>query len=94
MPPHITIQDAYDRLFDVMPDWRTRLLDQTFVRDWQNATGDSRATAYRMEAHALEIDDALWQAWRTSHRELSGEELIVAHNRHWGIPCRWLGEAA
>lgn len=89
MPPQITLETAYDRLFELMPSWRAELHSDWIAR-WIEVSGDSRATAYRMKNYALEIDDALFQVFVKQHPEIPRTRaMIEAHNDAWGIPCRW-----
>lgn len=99
MPTFNSLTEWYDRLCSSMPDWRVGLIDQngygsTWLARWTEATGASRRSAYDAWNVALELDHMLFVQFADTHRELHGQELLIAHNRAAGVPCRWLGEAA
>lgn len=61
MPAAVSLEVAYDRLYNFLPDWHVGLTKPEWIQRWIDATGDSRATAYRIQNLALEIDDAEFQ---------------------------------
>jgi hypothetical protein len=89
MAEAITLDAAYDRLFELMPDWRDEVSRPAWTGRWMKASGDSRAKAYRMRSLALELDDLLFQAFVQKHPEIPATSMVEAHNAEWGIPCRW-----
>lgn len=58
MPAAITLDVAYDRLYNFLPDWHVGVTSTEWIRRWMEATGDSRATAFRMQHFAFEISEA------------------------------------
>jgi len=58
VPARITTDKARARLDELMPDWRYVLVNDSdnWVDEWRAASGDSRATAYRMREMALALD--------------------------------------
>jgi len=58
VPAQITPDRAKARLDKLMPEWRYGLFDDDakWIDEWRAASGDSRATAYRMRAMAVALD--------------------------------------
>lgn len=89
MPAAISLDVAIDRLLELMPDWQVRLSEPSWIRRWIKASGDSRATAYRMQTQALEIDARLFRSYVETHPEIPHSLMVAAYNAEWGIPCEW-----
>jgi len=89
MPTAITLDVAYDRLYETMPNWRIEITSTRWINRWMRASGDSRATAYRMRNLALAIDNAIFELYVESHPEIPRAELIERHNEEYGLPCPW-----
>lgn len=85
MPEAITPEKALERLDSLMPGWRdvADLHKPSWVRRWMEISGDSRATAYRMQNHALAIDDEEW-------RELVAGRTVVMTSAQFEH-CKRLG---
>jgi len=58
MPAQITPDRARARLDELLPNWRWILINEpdAWVRSWREASGDSRATTYRMQAMAYQLN--------------------------------------
>jgi hypothetical protein len=90
MPAAVTLDVAFDRLFDLLPDWQVDTSEPDWVARWMEASGDSRRTAYRMQNLAIEIDGLLFQDFCNKHPEIPRDRsMIEAYNAEWGIPNRW-----